>query len=401
MATQLLVRSVYSLLTSMCTIEGIISKCKELEYKSVALVDRRVLAGAMSFSKACKTAQIKPIYGLEFDLTVNERTHPVVLYAKNNEGFKNLMGLSSKLCCENIETIDIDTLKEYKKNNILVFMSDDCPLTYVVDKGLDVSTSLKEMINIFGDDFLIGLMDHDIAANVNRDKVIKEVANKYNIKTLALSRTYYFEKDDAYEYEILKCISDKRILDDNAAYQTGRHFLNKDEFSSMYNDDDVKNSDVLASLCNVDLDFKTELPLYSAPNGVSSKDYLVSLAKKGLSIRLHNNVSNEYLKRLEYELSVINKMNFCNYFLVVWDYVKYAKQNNILVGPGRGSAAGSLVSYTLGITDIDPLKYNLLFERFLNPERVTMPDIDMEVLVIGVYKDAAISSAQVSVASYY
>ena len=378
MATQLLVRSAYSLLSSMCTVEGIISKCKALGYKSVALVDKNVLMGAMSFSKECKKAEIKPIFGLEFDLKVEDREYPCILYAKDNEGFKNLMGLSSKISCEGLESISLEILGVYKKHNILVLLSDDCPLTYVIDKGMDSDDCLNKMKDYFGEDYLVGLVDHDIALNANRDVKIKEVLKKRNIKTIALSRTYYLDADDAYEYEILKCIRDKRVLGKDVTLQTGRHFLSKDEFSSMYNDEDIKNTDVLASLCNVDIDFKTELPKYDAPNGANSKDYLVSLARVGLQRRLHNNVTKEYSSRLEYELGIILKMHFEDYFLIVYDFILYSKKNGIMVGPARGSAGGSLVAYCLGITDIDPIKYGLLFERFLNPERISMPDIDTD-----------------------
>ncbi|MDO5440684.1 MAG: PHP domain-containing protein, partial [Erysipelotrichaceae bacterium] len=377
MATQLLVRSAYSLLSSMCTIEGIISKCKELGYKSVGLVDKNVLMGAMEFTKKCKSAEIKPIFGLEFDLKLEERTYPCILYAKDNEGFQNLMGLSSRLNSQGLDHIGIEELNVYKKHNILVLLSDDCPLTIAVDKNSGIDECIDYMKNYFGE-FLVGLVDHDKAINVSRDIKIKEALNAHNIKTIALSRTFYLNNDDAYEYEILKCIKDKRVLEKDATLETGRHFLSKDEFSSMFNDDDIKNTDVLASLCNVDIDYKTELPKYDAPNGVSSKDYLVSLAKAGLQRRLHNVVTKEYASRLDYELSVILKMHFEDYFLIVYDFILYAKKNGIMVGPGRGSAGGSLVAYCLGITDIDPIKYGLLFERFLNPERISMPDIDTD-----------------------
>lgn len=378
MATQLFVRSVYSLLSSMCSLEGIVSKCKELNYRSVALVDKNVLMGAMSFSKLCKKADVKPIYGLEIDLKLDDREYPCILYAKNNEGFQNLMMLSSKIECEGLENVSLDILNVFKKNNILVLLSDNCPLTYVIDKGIEETETLAKMKDYFGEDYLIGLVDHDIAINANRDRKLKEILNRNNIKTIALSRTYYLERDDANVYEILKCIRDKRVLEKDATLETGRHFLSKDEFSSMYNDDDIKNTDVLASLCNVDINFKTELPKYEAPNGVSSKDYLLSLAKEGLKRRLHNNVTKEYASRLEYELSVILKMHFEDYFLIVYDFILFAKKNGIMVGPARGSAGGSLVAYCLGITDIDPIKYGLLFERFLNPERISMPDIDTD-----------------------
>ena len=378
MPTQLLVRSVYSLLSSMCSIEGIISKCNELGYKSVALVDKNVLQGAILFNKACKKANIKPIYGLEVTLKVEDKEHSCILYAKNNDGFKNLMGLSSKINCEGLENISLEILNTYKKNNFLVLLADDCPLTYEIDKNNDIKNCLDKMRDFFGDDYLVGLVDHDIAINQRRDKKLKEELKKHNIKTIALSRTFYLEKDDAYEYEILKCIRDKRILEKDVVLETGRHFLSKEEFSNLYDIEDIKNTEVLSSLCNVDIDFKTSLPKFVTPNGADSKEYLVSLSKAGLKRRLHDDVPSEYIKRLDYELSVILKMHFEDYFLIVYDFILFAKKSGINVGPARGSAGGSLVAYCLGITDIDPIKYGLLFERFLNPERISMPDIDTD-----------------------
>ena len=378
MPTQLLVRSVYSLLSSMCSIEGIISKCKALGYKSVAIVDKDVLQGSMAFYKACKKEEIKPIFGLEITIKVEDKEHNCILYAKNNDGFKNLMALSSKINCEGLEYVSLELLNIYKNNNFLVLFSDDCPLTYEIDKNNNIEDALNKMKDYFGDNYLVGLVDHDIAINHRRDKKLKEELKKYNIKTIALSRTYYLEKDDAYEYEILKCIRDKRILEKDAVLETGRHFLSKEEFSSLYDIEDIKNTEVLSSLCNVDIDFKTSLPKYKTPNDVLSKDYLVSLSKAGLKRRLHDVVKDEYNKRLDYELSVIIKMHFEDYFLIVYDFILFAKKSGIMVGPARGSAGGSLVAYCLGITDIDPIKYGLLFERFLNPERISMPDIDTD-----------------------
>ena len=378
MAAQLYVRSVYSLLSSMCSIEGIISKCKEFGYESVGLVDKNVLHGAMSFSKACKNANIKPIYGLEVNLKLNDYIYNVILYAKNSNGYKNLMALSSKINIEHLDNISLDVLNMFKENNLIVLLSDNMPLTSVVDKEEDYKPCLEELINTFGKDFLIGLIDHDKQVNLNRDIKIKNIVKQYGIKTIALSKTLYLEKEDAYEYEILKCIRDKKTIDKNVTLETNRHFLSKEEFSNLYDEEDVKNTDILASFCNVDINFKTSLPEYKTPNNICSKDYLVSLAKAGLARRLHNDVKKEYVSRLDYELNVIIKMHFEDYFLIVYDFILFAKKSGINVGPARGSAGGSLVAYCLGITDIDPIKYGLLFERFLNPERVSMPDIDTD-----------------------
>ena len=379
MATQLYIRSVYSLLTSMCSVETSVLRCKQLGYTSMGIVEKNILASAMPYKKACEKVGIKPIFGLEVDVNIDQRAVPVVLYAKNDDGFKNLMALSSYICTNNLEAVDIDIINKYKQNNILVLMSDNMPLTSCIDKNEDVDECIKYTNDLFGDNYLVGLCDHDIAINNARDQKIKEVLKKHNIKTIAINRTYYLNEDDAYEYEILKCIKDKKTIDKNVVLETGRYLLSQEEFSKLYANDDIKNTDVLASLCNVSLNFNTTLPKYVAPNGKSSKDYLVSLATEGLRRRLHNNVPKNYVERLKYELSVILNMHFEDYFLIVYDFILYAKKNGINIGPGRGSAASSIVSYCLGITDIDPMKYGLLFERFLNPERISMPDIDTDI----------------------
>ena len=378
MSCPLYIRSVYSLLSSMCSIEGIVSYGKKYGYTAMAIVDRNVLSGAMAFKKACLKADIKPIFGLEFTVNVDDRNYQMIMYARNDEGFKNLMALSSLICIGNDKVIDLSTLNKYRDNNILCLLSDDMPLTYAIDKNLDLEAMLKMQEVYFGE-YIIGLVDHDVAINVQRDRKLKELLKGKNITTIALNRTFYLNRDDSEDYNILTCIRDKKTVKDISAGQySGRHLLNKDEYDSLYDRDDLINTDLLASKCDVQLNYMTELPKYQNKNGIASKDYLVSLCKEGLRRRLKNNVSEQYAKRLDYELKVILKMNFEDYFLIVYDFILYAKKNGILVGPGRGSAAGSLVSYCLGITDIDPIKYGLIFERFLNPERISMPDIDTD-----------------------
>ena len=377
MSSQLYIRSVFSLLSSMCTIDRIIEKAKEYGYTAIGLVDRNVLSGALAFKREALKNGIKPIYGLEFDLEVDERITTCLLYAKNDDGFKNLMGLSSYINTHDNKVIDIEILNKYKTNNILVLLSDSSLLTYAIDKGNDIDKALDRQKELFGDNYLIGLVDSNIAYNDQRNKKIKDCLYG-TVKTIALSRTFYIEKEDYKEYEILKCIRDKKVLDDNVYYDEGRHFLNKDEFYNLYDEQDIKNTDVLASLCNAKLEYKTSLPKYPTPNGISSKDYLVALCKEGLKRRLKDKVNSEYTHRLEYELKTILDMHFEDYFLIVYDFILYAKKQGVYVGPGRGSAAGSLVAYCLGITEIDPIKYGLLFERFLNPERISMPDIDTD-----------------------
>lgn len=372
------IRSVYSLLSSLCSIEGIISYGKKYGYKVLGLVDRNVLSGAMAFKKACEKALIKPVFGLEVDIRVNENIYTIVLYAKNDEGFKNLMGLSSHICTNEDKVIDLDILNKYRENNVLCLLSNNMPLTRAIETKANIEETLSLQNELFGN-YIVGFVDHDIALNGRRDKELTPILKSNKIKAIALNRTFYFNRDDVEEYDVLKCIRDKKLLSDSDVIsESGRYFLNKDEFDLLYDNDVLIDTDMFAANLNVELKYQTSLPIYTNKNNLPSKDYLISLCKEGLRRRLKNNVTPNYSKRLEYELSVIIKMHFEDYFLIVYDFILYAKKNKIMVGPGRGSAAGSLVAYCLGITDIDPLKYGLIFERFLNPERISMPDIDTD-----------------------
>ncbi|MBQ1289395.1 MAG: PHP domain-containing protein, partial [Erysipelotrichaceae bacterium] len=365
MSTQLYLRSIYTLLSSMCTVKGLAEKARSFGYDALALVDRNVLSGAMVFKKECAKAGIKAIYGMETDVEADDRIFPVVLYAADDEGFTNLMKLSSHININDLKTVAPDTLKRYLPGNIVLLLSDAMPLTYAIDRNSDIEGSLERQRELFGDRYVVGLADHDIAINARRDIKVKSVLKEKGIMTVALSRTFYPEKDDYREYEILKCIRDKRTVDKDVCYEEGRHFLNREEFAALYDEDDIRNADKLASMCNVESSPHTSLPHYPTPEGVSSRDYLIALCREGLKRRLKGKNDGEYTRRLEYELKTIIDMHFEDYFLIVYDFILYAKKNGIMVGPGRGSAAGSLVSYCLGITDIDPLRYGLLFERFL------------------------------------
>ena len=378
MASQLYIRSVYSLLSSMCSIEGIVYYGKKYGYSHLGLVDRNVLSGAMAFKKACEKAEIRPVFGLEFDILADDIKYSVVLYAKDDEGFKNLMGLSTYINTNEDKVIDLNILNKYRGHNLLVLFSDDMPLTSAIDKGEDIIATTERQKMMFGE-HVVALVDHDIALNYNRDQKLRPILRENNIKVIALNRTYYLNKDDSYEFNILKCIRDKKTISDiDNTLDTGRYLLDQDTYEGLYDKEAILNSDFLASSCNVKLEYNSSLPNYQNRSNIPSKDYLISLCKEGLRRRLKNNISDEYTKRLEYELSIIIKMNFEDYFLIVYDFILFAKKAGIMVGPGRGSAAGSLVSYCLGITDIDPIKYGLIFERFLNPERITMPDIDTD-----------------------
>ena len=327
----LFIKTDYSLLSSLIKIDDLISYLKKYDINKVAVCDDNLFYAAEFYNK-CILNDIKPIFGLEINLD-----YKVLLYAKNYKGYQ-------VLC-------NIDTLKNEKKlteefilnnsNDLVVIL----PFEYM-DK--------KDEYYKHTEDVFIGYINDEEKIKIDFKKV-------YIRKTLCL------EKEDEKYLKYLYKIKDEEIN------------LKDVYLEENINSEDKKTTLLISELCNVKLE-KQEglLPIYNKEASFDEFKYLTDLCIYGLKKRLNNNLTNKYIERLKYELKVINEMGFCNYFLVVWDYVKYAKKNNILVGPGRGSAASSLVSYSLGITDIDPLKYNLLFERFLNPERVTMPDIDID-----------------------
>ncbi len=378
-SSPLYIRSVYTLLSSLCDINKAVEKCKEYGYTSAALTDKNVLSGSFAFYRACEKAGIHPLFGLECDVEAGERVYSILLMAKDDEGYKNLMGLSSHISTGEKKTIDIATLNHYRPNNYLILFSDDMPLTYAIDKNLDVPEYMERQEDYFGRDYLVAMADHNIAINRLRDEKLRPLLKLRGIKMLALSRTYFPDKDDFEAYEVLKCIRDKKTINDvSSSLEEGRYLFSPEEFEEYYTKEELLNTDVLASRCQVKLEFSTSLPKYECRNSLSSKDYLQALCIEGLKRRRKGKVTKEYSDRLKYELDVILRMHFEDYFLIVYDFILYAKKNGILVGPGRGSAAGSLVSYCLGITEIDPIRFGLLFERFLNPERITMPDIDTD-----------------------
>lgn len=337
----LYIKTSYSMLSSLIKIEDLVSRAKELEYKALAITDEGNMFGVMEFYNCCKKNDIKPIVGIE--ITYKEKKY--LLYAKNIEGYKCLIKLSTII---SNDELTLEDLKKYSNEVILVM-----PIQYFDD----------EIYNIYKDKY-IGYSD------------IKDKAKIESNNYVYINETLYLNEGDYKYLDYLSMIKYQKVL--------GEYELNKDIGKYLIepkklelDSNDITNYNYIYNSCNINFVKENNLlPVYN--DSVNSYEYLKSLCEKGLKKRLNNEISIEYKERLNYELSIINKMGFCDYFLIVWDYVKYAKFNNILVGPGRGSAAGSLVSYTLGITDIDPIKYNLLFERFLNPERITMPDIDID-----------------------
>ena len=331
-------KSNYTLLSSLLKIDDIISYAKKNNLPSISLTDSNMF-GTMEFIHKCQKQDIKPVIGLE----VNLEDFTIVIYAKNYEGYKSLIKLST---IQSERVVDIEDLKKYNKDVIVVL-----PFTY------------KDKFNLLGDIYI------DLYLGFNSQ--LEEKESLIITKNIVFFReSLYLNKNDEEYLNYLYRIRDGKTITDEVEYDTKNHELDTTDINHI--DNNIK----ILEECNLIFpETENLLPIYECSD---PKKYLLELSKKGLSKRLNNEVTNEYKERLMYELNIINDMGFPNYFLVVYDFIKYAKKNKILVGPGRGSAAGSLVAYSLGITDIDPLKYDLLFERFLNPERKTMPDIDVD-----------------------
>ena len=336
------IKTNYSLLTSLIKIDELIDKCKEFDIDTIVICDDNMY-GVMEFYKTCIKNDIKPIIGLQIKIYDKD----ICLYAKNYEGYQNLCYISSN-------NTNISVLKE-NNNNLL------CIIPF---ESLDIYDELNE---IFEDIFV------SYSNKEQRDKITDKKCIFSNI-IRALN------KEDQEYLKYLYMIKDSKKISDSDEYEfIDNYLMNPEEVENYINKIDLMNYKIISDMCNIEIKSKEDmLPKYNSSPDFDEYKFLTDLCKKGLLKRFNNKVPMLYAKRLMYELEIINKMGFNNYFLVVWDFIKYSKQNNILVGPGRGSAAGSLVSYSLGITDIDPLKYDLFFERFLNPQRVTMPDIDVD-----------------------
>ena len=374
MNTLLSARSSYSFLNSLLNIPQIVFRAKEKGYQSVVLSDVGVLFGANQFYLECLKHEIKPIYGME--LTVEGEVF--VVLAKNNEGFKELMKLSQAL---SLAPITLEMLSQTTTNCVVIYSTERSSIEVEMlgDNRNQCITILTGLSRYFRD-FRVGfsLMESPLFNQKNQQLI--EVAQHNNFKTVALEIAYYLEPNDEAMLKVVQAIDLNVPLSDSRLTSQPYHYVMDVQTRDAYYDQEtINNTNQLALDCTVDLSqFKTELPVYENDYQVSSQEFLSQLARVGLRRRLNNQVKEEYLTRLNYELSVIEKMGYEDYFLIVYDFILFAKKEGILVGPGRGSAAASLVAYSLGITDVDPLKFDLIFERFLNPERISMPDIDTD-----------------------
>ena len=399
--THLHLHTEYSLLDGVGKISDYVKKAKNLGMTSIAITDHGNLFGAIEFYKKAKESGIKPIIGIEayiseFNMDEKKgRTFHLVLLAANNKGYENLLKITSASYTGGFyykPRIDKEFLKNHNEGIIALSacMQGEIPKRILDnEKREEIEKTLKEYINIFGkENFYLEVQSNNIPQQIIVNEKLHQLGNKFGIGLVATNDTHYVNKGDHPLQDIIICIgTSAKISDHNRMrIETDQLYLKSYEevvasFDEKYKDA-INNTMIIADRCNVDIEFGVlKFPEYKVPDSSPNIDeYLKKLVYKGLSKRYPNEkLTNEIKERASYELSVIEKMGYAAYFVVVWDFIYFSKKNDIPIGPGRGSAAGSLVAYSLGITELDPIKYNLLFERFLNPERISMPDIDIDI----------------------
>lgn len=393
-------RSRYSLLEATLDIDEIVSLAKEAKQSSVALSDHRTMFATMPFLHAAKAAGLKPIVGLEFEMDFEGRPFAMLLIARNTAGLQNLYALSTRLMSSSSSSassssssasvlassagpvLPVEDLKDYSAGCfVLSGGGDDQLLSFCTPKSEESLRTFLQTIQsqCEPDSFYVSMSLHDSSVFRDADRYLKQVCRSMQIPTVALTRIAYRRREDERIARLLAAIGASKHIDDPALnVRSGRFFRNTHEMEVLYDQEDLENTDRIAAQIE-DYDIpKASLPQFVNKASLSSEDYLRRLCQAGLNKRLGRRRIPEYEARLERELSVITSMGFADYFLIVYDFIREARKRNILVGPGRGSAAGSLVSWVLGISHIDPIANGLLFERFLNPERISMPDIDTD-----------------------
>ena len=393
------VHTEFSLLDGANRIKPLIARTKELGMNSIAITDHGSMYGTIDFYKAAKAEGINPVIGCEVYVAPRERTEKaevngikyfhLILLAENNTGYKNLVQLVSKANIEGFyykPRVDKELLRQHHEGLICLSacIAGEVPYYIHHDEMEKAEASVKEHLEIFGrENYFLEIQNHGIPEEKKANKGLVELAEKYGIGLVATNDAHYLKKEDSDYHDVLLCIQMGRLVTDTdrMKFPSDDYYVKSpEEMAELFADypEAIENTVKIADRCHVEFDFEhRHLPNFPLPEGMTDEMYLRKLCEDGLSSH-YPQETEEIRQRLEYELGVIHKMGFDSYFLIVWDFINYARENGIAVGPGRGSAAGSIVAYILGITDIDPLKYALLFERFLNPERVTMPDIDVD-----------------------
>ncbi len=398
--THLHVHTEYSLLDGSCKIKELAARAKELGMDSIAVTDHGVMYGVIDFYRAAKEVGIKPIIGCEvyvapgsrFDREMGsgeDRYYHLVLLAENNIGYSNLMKIVSKGFVDGFyykPRVDYEVLSKYHEGIIALSACLAGEVARMLQRGMyeEGRAAALRYQEIFGKgNFFLEMQDHGIAAQKNVNSALMRMSKETGIGLVATNDIHYTLETDAKAHDILLCIqTGKKVTDENRMrYEGGQYYCKSEEEMKKlfpYAPEALENTHKIADRCNVEIEFGvTKLPKFDVPDGLTSWEYLNQLCDKGFQERYPND-DGTLRQKMKYELDVIHNMGYVDYFLIVWDFIHFARSHDIMVGPGRGSAAGSIVSYCLGITSIDPTQYNLLFERFLNPERVSMPDIDID-----------------------
>ena len=398
--THLHVHTEYSLLDGSNKIKEYVDRVKALGMDSAAITDHGVMYGVIDFYRAARAAGINPILGCEvyvapgsrFDREAgsgDDRYYHLVLLAENNQGYSNLMKIVSKGFVEGFyykPRVDLSLLEKYHEGIIALSACLAGEVARFLTRGMyeDAKKAALRYQDIFGKgNFFLELQDHGIPEQQNVNQQLLKMHRETGIELVATNDVHYTLAEDAQPHDVLLCLqTGKKLADeDRMRYEGGQYYVKSPEEMERlfpYAPEALENTHKIAQRCHVEIEFGvTKLPKFDVPEGYTSWEYLNELCFKGLEER-YRPVTEELKERLNYELSTIRNMGYVDYFLIVWDFIKYARDHDIMVGPGRGSAAGSLVAYTLGITQLDPIRYDLLFERFLNPERVSMPDIDVD-----------------------
>ena len=398
------VHTEFSLLDGAARIKDLVARAKELGMKHLAITDHGVMYGTIDFYKECKKQGIKPIIGCEVYLAPGSRKerqevngtkyYHLILLAENQTGYKNLVKLVSLANIEGMyykPRVDKELLRQYHEGIICLSacIAGDVPQALIQNNKEKADRLVREYVDIFGkDNYFLEIQNHGLPEERTANAGLIELAEKYGLGLAATNDSHYVRREDSEFHDILLCIQMSKTVDDpdRMRFNSDDYYLKSpEEMAALFPEypEALSNTVKIAERCQVDFEFgHIQLPYYPIPEAYKDDEaYLRALCEKALPSR-YAEVTEEVSQRLEYELSIIHRMGYDSYFLIVWDFINHSREQGISVGPGRGSAAGSIVAYLLGITNLDPLKYDLLFERFLNPERVTMPDIDIDFCYI-------------------
>ena len=393
------VHSEYSLLDGACRIDGMMDRVKELGQSAIAITDHGVMYGCIDFYKAAKAAGIKPIIGCEVYVArrnMSDRVHGIdndpyhlVLLCKNRQGYENLCRMVSEAFVNGFygkPRVDLNLQRQYHEGLIATSacLAGAVPQYLMEEDYASAKEYARKLSEIFGEEnFYLELQDHGIEAQRPVNQGVMRLARETGLPMIVTNDAHYLRKEDAAMQDVLMCIQTGKTVDDEnrMKFETEEFYLkSEEELRSLFPncDEAFENTVKIADRCNLEFTFhEYHLPSFPVPEGYTNEAYFRELCMKGFRER-YTNPPKEYLDRLEYEIGVISRMGYVNYYLIVWDFIRYAKEQGIPVGPGRGSGAASIVAYCMHITEVDPMKYALIFERFLNPERVSMPDFDTD-----------------------